>query len=100
MSSASAGSEPVDGATSLAGHAANGFQLRLVAVLCVAYALAVLALHPFASVDLTPLPHIAGIYATAVLVGDISPSCLSARSFASAARAGCSRSAAPTCSAD
>jgi hypothetical protein len=38
MSSASAGSEPVDGANSLAGHAANGFQLRLVAALCVAYA--------------------------------------------------------------
>lgn len=58
-------------AASLADQAATPARRRAVVVACLAYAAAVLALVPFAARSLPAVPHVTGIYATAVLVADV-----------------------------
>lgn len=78
---ASPGGALVGGAVSLEDHRPNREQRQLVAALCIAYAVVILALMPFAGRPLRAVPAFTGIFATAVFIVDVCTFVLLAAQF-------------------
>ena len=82
-------------AASLAEQTATHFQRRAAAVACLGYAILALALVSLAPRHMPAMPHITGIYATAVLVADVGTYVLLTAQFRASSRGGSWSSAQP-----